>query len=95
MEVPEYLLRTTKYWTKLQTIAMVLRTRQVSNKISEQTHYCISSLPFEQMLKVLSKPSAATGRWRTNCISRWMWLFAKMPAKFERMKGLQIWRVNC
>ena len=62
MEVPEYLLRTTKYWTKLQTIAMVLRTRQVGNKLSEQTHYCVSCLPFEQMLKVLSKPSAATGR---------------------------------
>ena len=62
MEVPEYLLRTTKYWTKLQTIAMVLRTGQVGNKLCEQTHYCVSSLPFEQVLKVLSKPSAATGR---------------------------------
>ena len=62
MEVPEYSLRATKYWTKLQTIAMVLRIRQVGNKLSEQTHYCISSLPFEQVLRVLSKPSAATGQ---------------------------------
>lgn len=45
MEVPEYLKRATKHWTKLQTIAMVRRTRQVGDKTSEETHYYISSLP--------------------------------------------------
>ena len=45
MEVPEHLKRATKYWTNLQTIAMVRRTRQVGDKTSEETHYYISSLP--------------------------------------------------
>ena len=45
MEVPEYLKRATKHWTKLQTIAMVRRTRQEGDKTSEETHYYISSLP--------------------------------------------------
>ena len=45
MEVPEHLKRATKYWTKLQTLAMVRRTRQVGEKTSEETHYYISSLP--------------------------------------------------
>ncbi len=39
MEVPEYLLRASKYWTKLQTIAMVRRTRQIGEKSSEETHF--------------------------------------------------------
>jgi predicted transposase YbfD/YdcC len=45
MEVPQHLKRATKYWAKLQTIAMVRRTRQVSGKTSDETHYYISSLP--------------------------------------------------
>ena len=45
MEVPEHLKRATKYWTNLQTIAMVRRTRQVAGKTSDETHYYISSLP--------------------------------------------------
>ena len=44
IEVPEHLKRAPKYWTKLQTIAMVRRKRQVGEKISDETHY-ISSLP--------------------------------------------------
>ena len=45
MQVPEHLKRATQYWTNLQTIAMVRRTRRVSEKTSEETHYYISSLP--------------------------------------------------
>ena len=45
MEVPEHLKRATQYWTNLQTIAMVRRTRQVGEKTSDETHYYISSLP--------------------------------------------------
>jgi predicted transposase YbfD/YdcC len=45
MGVPQHLLRATKSWTNLQTIAMVQRTRQVGDKTSEETHYYISSLP--------------------------------------------------
>ena len=39
IEAPEHLKRATKYWTKLQTIAMVQRKRQVAGKISDETHY--------------------------------------------------------
>ena len=42
--MPEYLERTTKSWTNLNTLAMVKRTRQVGDKVSEETHYYISSL---------------------------------------------------
>ena len=45
IEVPEHLKRATKYWSELQTIAMVRRTRQAGDKSSEETHYYISSLP--------------------------------------------------
>ena len=48
IEVPEHLKRATKYWAKLQTIAMVRRTRQVDGKTSEETHYYISSLPLKR-----------------------------------------------
>lgn len=43
--VPEHIQRATKHWTKLQTIAMVRRSRQVGDKTSEETHHYISSLP--------------------------------------------------
>jgi predicted transposase YbfD/YdcC len=43
--VPEYLKRATKYWTNLQTLAMVRRTRQLDGQSSEEIHYYISSLP--------------------------------------------------
>lgn len=55
MEVPEYLRRATKSWTKLQTIAMVRRTRQVGDKTSEETHYYISSLPLSAGAKSIAK----------------------------------------
>ena len=55
MEVPEYLKRATKYWTKLQTIAMVRRTRQVGDKTSEETHYFISSLPLSAGAKRIAQ----------------------------------------
>jgi predicted transposase YbfD/YdcC len=55
MEVPEYLKRATKYWTKLQTIAMVRRTRLVGDKSSEETHYDISSLPLSAGSKSIAK----------------------------------------
>jgi predicted transposase YbfD/YdcC len=45
MEVPDHLKRATDDWSKLQTITMVRRTRQVGEKRSEETHYYISSLP--------------------------------------------------
>ena len=46
VEVPEHLKRSTKSWSRLQTIAMVKRTRQVKGKAAVQTtHYFISSLP--------------------------------------------------
>lgn len=45
MGVAEHLKRATKYWAKLQTVAMVRRTRQVGDKSSEEIHYFISSLP--------------------------------------------------
>ena len=37
IEVPEHIKRATKYWANLQTIAMVMRTRQVGEKTSEET----------------------------------------------------------
>ena len=55
MEVPEYLRRATKYWTKLQTIAMVRRKRQIGEKTSEETHYYISSLPLSAGAKSIAK----------------------------------------
>ena len=55
MEVPEHLKRATKYWTKLQTIAMVRRTRQVGEKTSDETHYYISSLPLSASAKSIAQ----------------------------------------
>lgn len=54
IEVPEYLKRATKHWTKLQTIAMVRRKRQVGDKSSEETHYYISSLPLSAGAKTIA-----------------------------------------
>lgn len=45
IEVPEHLQRAAKYWSQLQTIAIVRRTRQVGDKTSEETHYYLTSLP--------------------------------------------------
>ncbi|MGH6638911.1 MAG: ISAs1 family transposase [Polaromonas sp.] len=56
IEVPEHLTRATKYWAKLQTIAMVRRTRQVDGKTSEETHYYISSLPLSAGAKTVRRP---------------------------------------
>ena len=55
MAVPEYLLRATQYWRKLQTIAMVRRRRQIGEKTSEQTQYYISSLPASAGAKRIAK----------------------------------------
>ncbi|MGH8832043.1 MAG: ISAs1 family transposase, partial [Polaromonas sp.] len=54
IEVPQHLQRATKYWAKLQTIAMVRRTRQVDGKTSEDTHYYISSLPLSAGAKTVA-----------------------------------------
>jgi predicted transposase YbfD/YdcC len=51
IEVPEHLQRATKSWAKLNTLAMVKRTRQVGDKVSEDTHYYISSLPLSEGAK--------------------------------------------
>lgn len=47
VDVPEHLKRATKSWANLQTLVRVRRTRQVGDtgKISQETHYYISSLP--------------------------------------------------
>ena len=67
MEVPEYLRRATKSWTKLQTIAMVRRTRQIGDKTSEETHYYISSLPLSAGAKSIAK--AIRSHWAVeNCL---------------------------
>lgn len=67
MEVPEYLTRATKHWTKLQTIAMVRRTRQMGDKTSEETHYYISSLPLSAGAKSIAK--AIRSHWAVeNCL---------------------------
>lgn len=67
MEVPEHLKRATKNWTKLQTIAMVRRTRQVAQEISEETHYYISSLPLSAGAKNIAK--AIRSHWAVeNCL---------------------------
>jgi predicted transposase YbfD/YdcC len=67
MEVPQYLTRATKYWTKPQTIAMVRRTRQVGDKTSEETHYYISSLPLSAGAKRIAQ--AIRSHWAVeNCL---------------------------
>ena len=55
MEVPEHLKRATKYWTNLQTIAMVRRQRQVGEKTSDETHYYLSSLPLSAGAQSVAK----------------------------------------
>ena len=55
MEVPEHLKRITKYWTNLQTIAMVRRQRQVGKKTSDETHYYLSSLPLSAGAQSVAK----------------------------------------
>lgn len=69
MEVPEYLKRATKHWTKLQTIAMVRRTRQVGDKSSEETHYYISSLPLSAGAQSVAK--AIRSHWAVENSLHW------------------------
>ena len=69
MEVPEYLRRATKHWTKLQTIAMVRRTRQVGDKSSEETHYYISSLPLSAGAKRVAQ--AIRSHWAVENSLHW------------------------
>ena len=69
MEVPEYLRRATKSWTKLQTIAMVRRTRQIGDKTSEETHYYISSLPLSAGAKSIAK--AIRSHWAVENSLHW------------------------
>ena len=69
MEVPEYLRRATKHWTKLQTIAMVRRTRQVGDKSSEETHYYISSLPLSAGAKSVAQ--AIRSHWAVENSLHW------------------------
>ena len=67
MEVPEYLKRSTKSSTNLQTIAMVRRKRQVGEKVSEETHYYISSLPLSAGARNIAK--AICSHWAVeNCL---------------------------
>jgi predicted transposase YbfD/YdcC len=56
MGVPEHLKRATKHWAKLQTIAMVRRTRQVGDKSSEEIHDYISSLPLSAGAQSVAHP---------------------------------------
>ncbi|WP_157979488.1 ISAs1 family transposase [Rhodoferax ferrireducens] len=65
MEVPEHLKRATKYWTKLQTIAMVRRTRQVG----EEAHYYISSLPLSAGAQSIAK--AIRSHWAVENSLHW------------------------
>lgn len=69
MEVPEHLKRATKYWTKLQTIAMVKRTRQVGEKSSEDTHYYISSLPLSAGAHIMAY--AIRSHWEVENALHW------------------------
>lgn len=69
MEVPEYLKRATKHWMKLQTIAMVRRTRQVGDKSSEETHYYISSLPLSAGAQSVAK--AIRSHWAVENSLHW------------------------
>ena len=69
MEVPEHLKRATKYWTKLQTIAMVRRKRQVGEKTSEETHYYISSLPLSAGAQSIGK--AIRSHWAVENSLHW------------------------
>jgi len=69
MEVPEYLRRATKHWTKLQTIAMVRRTRQVGDKSSEETHYYICSLSLSAGAKSVAQ--AIRSHWAVENSLHW------------------------
>lgn len=69
MEVPEHLKRATKHWAKLQTIAMVRRTRQVGEKSSEDTHYYISSLPLSAGAKSIAH--AIRSHWAVENALHW------------------------
>ncbi len=69
MEVPEHLKRATKYWTNLQTIAMVRRTRQVGDKISDEIHYYISSLPLSVGAQSIAK--AVRSHWAVENELHW------------------------
>lgn len=69
MEVPEHLKRTTKYWSNLQTIAMVRRSRQVGEKTSEETHYYISSLPLSAGAQSVAR--AIRSHWGVENVLHW------------------------
>ena len=69
MEVPEHLKRITKYWTNLQTIAMVRRQRQVGKKTSDETHYYLSSLPLSAGAQSVAK--AIRSHWAVENALHW------------------------
>jgi predicted transposase YbfD/YdcC len=69
VEVPEHLKRATKYWSKLRTIAMVRRTRQVGDKSSEETHYYISSLPLSAGAQIVA--TAIRSHWAVENALHW------------------------
>lgn len=69
IEVPEHLRRATKSWAKLQTLAMVKRTRQVAGKTSEETHYFISSLALGAGAEVLAQ--AVRSHWAVENALHW------------------------
>jgi predicted transposase YbfD/YdcC len=69
IEVPEHLQRATQSWTKLNTLAMVKRTRQVGDKVSEDTHYYISSLPLSAGAKKVA--NAIRSHWSVENNLHW------------------------
>jgi predicted transposase YbfD/YdcC len=69
VEVPEHLKRATKYWSKLQTIAMIRRTREQGDKSSEDTHYYISSLPLSAGAQIVAY--AIRSHWEVENALHW------------------------
>lgn len=67
--VPEHLQATTKSWTNLNTLAMVKRTRQIGEKISNETHYYISSLPLSAGAKKVA--NAIRSHWSVENNLHW------------------------
>ena len=67
--VPEHLRRATQYWTNLQTIAKVRRTRQVGEKTSDEIHYYISSLPLSVGAQTIAR--AIRSHWEVENKLHW------------------------
>ena len=68
-EVPEHLRRATQYWTNLQTIAKVRRTRQAGEKTSDEIHYYINSLPLSVGAQTIAR--AIRSHWEVENKLHW------------------------